>query len=61
LWDITLAPPARVERAGLKEGMIGVGARVTVHGHPSEHGVSRWEDRTRDWNNKTYNVYPDRQ
>ena len=33
LWDLTLAPPARTERAGLKEGIIPVGATVTVHGH----------------------------
>src|ERR1044071_3336406 len=33
LWDITLAPPARTERAGLKEGIIPVGAAVTIHGH----------------------------
>src|SRR5258708_13056398 len=33
VWDITLAPPARTERAGLKEGIIPVGATVAVHGH----------------------------
>ena len=33
VWDITLAPPARTERAGLKEGVIPVGAQVTIHGH----------------------------
>src|SRR5450755_2130346 len=33
VWDITLAPPARTERAGLKEGIIPVGATVTIHGH----------------------------
>ncbi len=33
VWDITLAPPARTERAGLTEKTIPVGAQVTVHGH----------------------------
>src|SRR5437016_13592695 len=33
VWDLTLAPPARTERAGLKEGTIPNGATVTVHGH----------------------------
>src|ERR1700737_173407 len=33
VWDLTLAPPAATERAGLKEGIIPVGAMVTIHGH----------------------------
>src|SRR6202035_2106742 len=33
VWDLTLAPPARTEHAGLKEGIIPVGAAVTIHGH----------------------------
>src|SRR6266496_3856716 len=33
IWDITLAPPARTERAGLRENTIPVGAMVTAHGH----------------------------
>src|SRR5262245_23769402 len=33
VWDIVLAPPARTARAGLKEGIIPVGSRVTVQGH----------------------------
>src|SRR6267154_3147080 len=33
VWDLTLAPPARAERAGLKEGLIPVGATITVRGN----------------------------
>jgi len=33
VWDVVLAPPARTARAGLREGIIPVGAQVTVHGH----------------------------
>src|ERR1700675_5163185 len=33
LWDLTLAPPARTQHAGLKEGIIPVGGTVTIHGH----------------------------
>src|SRR5580765_6078007 len=33
VWDLTLAPPARTSEAGLKEGIIPVGAMVKVHGH----------------------------
>ena len=61
VWDITLAPPARTERAGLKEGIIPVGAEVKVHGHRNSD-PKRFEIKTErvTWNGKTFNVYPDR-
>ncbi len=61
LWDITLAAPARTEKAGLKEGVIPVGATVTVHGHRNKD-PKRFEVKTERvmWNGTTYNVYPDR-
>ena len=33
VWDLTLAPPARAASAGLKEGLIPVGATVLVRGN----------------------------
>ncbi|MBC7984389.1 MAG: hypothetical protein H7Y02_11100 [Candidatus Obscuribacterales bacterium] len=62
LWDITLAPPARTERAGLKEATIPVGAQVTVSGHRNSD-TKRFEMKTErvTYNGKTYNVYPDRE
>jgi hypothetical protein len=61
VWDITLAPPARTQRAGLKEGIIPVGAKVTVHGHRNRD-PKRLEIKTERvmWNGRTFNVYPDR-
>ena len=61
VWDMTLAPPAATERAGLKEGMIPVGAMVTVHGNRNRD-AKRFEMKcTRvTWNGKTYDVYPGR-
>lgn len=61
VWDMTLAPPAATERAGLKEGMIPVGAMVTVHGNRNRD-PKRFEMKcTRvTWNGKTYDVYPGR-
>lgn len=61
LWDITLAPPARTGRAGLKEGIIPLGAQVTVSGHRNKD-AKRFEIKTErvTWNGKTFNVYPDR-
>jgi hypothetical protein len=61
VWDLTLAPPARTARAGLKEGMIPVGATVTVHGHRNRD-ANRFEVKTErvTWNGRTFDVYPDR-
>ena len=61
VWDITLAPPARTERAGLKEGIIPAGAMVTIHGHRNRD-VNRFEVKGErvTWNGRTFNVYPDR-
>jgi Flp pilus assembly protein CpaB len=61
VWDMTLAPPAATERAGLKEGVIPVGATVTVHGNRNRD-PKRFEMKcTRvTWNGKTYDVYPGR-
>ena len=61
VWDVTLAPPARTERAGLTANVIPVGAAVTVHGHRNRD-AKRFEVKTErvTWNNRTFNVYPDR-
>src|SRR6185503_20971828 len=61
LWDITLAPPPRVEGAGLHAATIPVGATVTVHGH-RHRDPKRFEVKTErvTYNGKVYNVYPDR-
>ena len=61
LWDLTLAPPPRTESAGLKEGIIPVGATITAHGHRNKD-AQKFEMKTErvTWNSKTFNVYPDR-
>jgi hypothetical protein len=61
VWDITLAPPAATSRAGLKEGVIPVGATVQIHGH-RHVDPKRFEVKTErvTWNGRTFNVYPDR-
>ena len=61
VWDLTLAPPARTEHAGLKEGIIPVGATVTIHGHRNRD-LNKLEVKTErvTWNGRTFNVYPDR-
>ena len=61
VWDITLAPPNRTVAAGLKEGVIPVGAMVTVHGHRASD-PKRFEVKTErvTWNGRVFAVYPDR-
>jgi hypothetical protein len=61
VWDITLAPPPRTESTGLKEGVIPVGAQVTIHGHRSRD-ANRYEIKTErvTWNGRTFDVYPNR-
>ena len=61
VWDLTLAPPAATSRAGLKEGIIPVGATVTIHGHRNRD-PKRLEVKTERviWNGRDFNVYPDR-
>ncbi len=61
VWDLTLAPPARTSESGLKEGVIPVGAKVTIQGHRNRDS-KRFEIKTERviWNGRTFNVYPDR-
>lgn len=61
VWDITLAPAARTERAGLKPGVIPMGATVTVSGHRNSD-MKRFEIKTErvTHDGKNYDVYPDR-
>jgi hypothetical protein len=60
-WLLTLAPPPRTSAAGLKDGMIVAGTKVTAHGHRHKDN-SRYEVKTERLtvDGKTYNVYPDR-
>jgi hypothetical protein len=61
VWDVVLAPPARTIAAGLKEGVIPVGAEVKVHGH-KHRDAKKLEIKTErvTWNGRVFNVYPDR-
>ena len=61
VWDITLAPSNRTANAGLKEGVIPVGATVTVVGHKNKT-PNRFEMKTErvTYNGKLFAVYPDR-
>ncbi len=61
VWDLTLAPAARTESAGLKPGVIPMGAEVTISGHRNSD-PKRFEVKTErvTYAGKNYDVYPDR-
>ncbi len=61
VWDITLGPAARTTRAGLREGIIPMGATVTLVGHKNMT-PNRFEMKTEKvtWNNQVFDVYPNR-
>jgi hypothetical protein len=62
VWDLTLAPPARTERAGLKEGLIPVGATVTVRGNRNlDHNRHEMKTVYIRQGSTEYHVYPDRE
>jgi hypothetical protein len=61
VWDVVLAPPARTVAAGLKEGMIPLGAQVTAHGKRIRD-AKKFEIKTErlSWNGRNFDVYPNR-
>jgi hypothetical protein len=61
VWDVVLAPSSRTASAGLKEGLIPLGATVTAHGH-RHRDPKKFEIKTErlTWGSRTFNVYPDR-
>jgi hypothetical protein len=62
VWDITLAPPARAARSGLAEGLIPVGATVTVRGNKNRD-ANRHEMKTImvRYGERQFDVYPERE
>jgi hypothetical protein len=62
VWDITLAPPYRTSQAGLKEGVIPVGATVTVRGNRStEPGHREMKTIYVREGAREFHVYPERE
>ena len=61
VWDVVLAPSNRTAAAGLKEGLIPIGAQVTASGH-RHRDPKKFELKTErlTWNGRTFNVYPNR-
>jgi hypothetical protein len=61
VWDVTLAPPARTESAGLTPKSLAVGDAVTVRGNRNSD-PRRFEIKTVRVTSggKNFDIYPDR-
>ena len=61
VWEVTLAPPARTESAGLTPATLKVGDTVTVRGNRNSD-PKRFEMKTVrvSSGNRNFDVYPDR-
>lgn len=61
VWDLTIAPPSMTSSSGLREGVIPLGAPITVRGHRNM-SPKRFEMKVEQvqWNNRTFAVYGNR-
>jgi hypothetical protein len=61
VWDITLAPPARTQRAGLEADTLAVGDEVTIVGNRNLDEAKLEVKTVRvTADGKNFDVYPDR-
>ena len=61
VWDVVLAPPTRIQRAGLTLAAIPRGTRVTAHGH-RHRNPRQLEMKTERLivGTRTFDLYPER-
>jgi hypothetical protein len=61
VWDVMLAPPAGIHRAGLERSAVPPGTRVTARGH-RHRDPARLEIKTERLvvGDRTYDLYPGR-
>lgn len=60
-WDVVLAPPTRIQRAGLTLAAVPRGTRVTARGH-RHRNAARLEMKTERLvvGRRTFDLYPER-
>ena len=60
-WDVVLAPPTRIQRAGLTRAAVPRGTRVTARGH-RHRDPRQLEMKTERLivGNRTFDLYPER-
>lgn len=61
VWDVMLAPPAAIQRAGLERSALPAGTQVTARGH-RHNDPARLEIKTERLvvGTRTHNLYPAR-
>lgn len=60
VWDVMLAPPAAIERSGLKLDAVPRGAQVVARGHKRIDGTREMKTERLTVGGKTYDLYPAR-
>ena len=60
VWNVMLAPPAAIQRAGLTMEAIPKGARVTARGHKRTDGTLEIKTERLVVGAKTFDLYPAR-
>ncbi|MGZ8311053.1 MAG: DUF6152 family protein [Allosphingosinicella sp.] len=61
VWEVVLAPPTRIQRAGLTLAAVPRGTRVTAQGH-RHRDMQRFEVKTERLvvGTRVFNLYPER-
>lgn len=60
VWDVMLAPPAAIQRAGLTSAAVPKGARVTARGHKRTDGSREIKTERLVVGGRTFDLYPAR-
>jgi hypothetical protein len=60
VWDVMLAPPAAIQRAGLTPAAVPKGARVTAKGHKRTDGSREIKTERLVVGGRTFDLYPAR-
>ncbi|HKR25157.1 MAG TPA: DUF6152 family protein [Allosphingosinicella sp.] len=61
VWDVVLAPPTRIQRAGLALGAVPRGTRVTARGHRHrDHRRMEMKTERLVVGARTFDLYPER-
>lgn len=60
VWNVMLAPPAAIQRAGLTMDAIPKGARITARGHKRSDGTLEIKTERLVIGDKTFDLYPAR-
>lgn len=60
VWNVMLAPPAAIRRAGLTVEALPKGARVTARGHKRSDGTAEIKTERLVVGGKTFDLYPGR-